>query len=139
MAIDNRQKLSHFVNGFLDRNKLLLELSFDEVPKHASAPQIPQGNVKTRTVNHLSERQASASEKIVGRTIASLLLAFMVVGAGLLYLLNYPDEQVQNYAIKLVSVVFSIFAAVLLEKFQLNFVKRDLILVALHEHVAEKG
>jgi len=101
--------------------------------------EVPDVSARGRRVNHITFKQASAREHLVGQVVACLLLAFMAVGAGMLYLLNYPDAQVRNYAVKLVSVVFSIFTAVLLEKIQLSFIKREIVMVAIHEHVAPKG
>jgi len=59
-----------------------------------------------------------SQEHIVTVTTASLLIGFVAFAMCLVYMLNFPDPQVQSYSFKMMSSVTSIMCAVLIEKAQ---------------------
>eukprot|EP00419_Tripos_fusus_P002352 CAMPEP_0172695608 /NCGR_PEP_ID=MMETSP1074-20121228/27465_1 /TAXON_ID=2916 /ORGANISM="Ceratium fusus, Strain PA161109" /LENGTH=506 /DNA_ID=CAMNT_0013516253 /DNA_START=239 /DNA_END=1756 /DNA_ORIENTATION=+ len=59
-----------------------------------------------------------SQEHIVAVTTATLLIGFVAFAMCLVYMLNFPDEQVQSYSFKMMSSVTSIMCAVLVEKAQ---------------------
>jgi len=59
-----------------------------------------------------------SQEKIVSVTTASLLIAFVAFTMCIVYMMNFPDKQVQSYSAKMMSSVISILCAVLIEKAQ---------------------
>jgi hypothetical protein len=66
-------------------------------------------------VNHSKAAMSSPTEKMMGKLTAYLLIGFTVFAALILYVVNYPDPQVENYGNKIVSTGMSVCCAVLLE------------------------
>lgn len=68
-------------------------------------------------VNHIKAKAYSnPKEVLMGQTASFMMLGFSIFAALVLYTVNFPDPQVENYANKLVSTSISIYAAVLVEK-----------------------
>mmetsp|Transcript_20205 Transcript_20205/g.44092 ORF Transcript_20205/g.44092 Transcript_20205/m.44092 type:complete len:1358 (-) Transcript_20205:104-4177(-) len=86
-------------------------------------------------VNHISRSKMSAEEHLLGGAVASMLISIIVAVSGVLYLLHYPDPQIKNYTVKLVTLAFSIYCAVMLEKIQLNYAKGDALMPFIHQYV----
>mmetsp|Transcript_4955 Transcript_4955/g.15076 ORF Transcript_4955/g.15076 Transcript_4955/m.15076 type:complete len:644 (-) Transcript_4955:44-1975(-) len=66
-------------------------------------------------------------ERVIASTTACLLLGFVAFVMCLLYVVNFPDPQVQNYAFKLISECISILCAVLVAKAQFGNLFQEMV------------
>lgn len=71
-------------------------------------------------------------EAEIARVVGILMIGMILVVAGVMFLLNYPDPQIQNYTYKLISLSFSIFGAVMLEKLQVSYMKTKLVMPTMN-------
>lgn len=106
-----------------DVRKLLKRMS--KILKAEEAKEA-NGEPETRSLKQmeakLSHVEVAHDEKIVGCLIAAVLLGFVSFDLCVLYMVNYPDDQVRSYSYKMVSQCLSVLIAVLVEAAQLTFI-----------------
>jgi hypothetical protein len=91
---------------------------------HKEATDVEKSDSAQNSLKHVTKM---SKQTIVSVVVALLLLGFVMFDFCVLYMVNYPDEQVRSYSYKLVSQTISVLCAVLVETAQLDFFIKGLL------------
>jgi hypothetical protein len=100
---------------------------------------------KRTDANHIIQAEESRQrlsprrkEALVSVVVALLLLGFITFDLCILYMVNYPDPQVQSYSYKMVGQTISVLSAVLLETAQMDFFVEGIIFQKIFKNNASQ-